>query len=176
MNRLFEDFESTGPIGTVGNTTAAKPLAFAPGVLQLSLSGEVGPAELISLAKVQQKLAGVDFAHLHIDLNSTGGDSREGFAIYDHLRSLPVPLSVRVTGQCFSAGLDVLMAGSYRFATAQALFLVHPTSRANSDLPDRVTTHSLADAAAELARTDARVVDLLSNRTGTSRDFFEKEI
>ncbi|MBR1151930.1 ATP-dependent Clp protease proteolytic subunit [Bradyrhizobium sp. JYMT SZCCT0428] len=175
MNRLFEAFESTGPIGTI-HTAAPKPLAFAPGVFRLSLSGVVGAAESISLAKVQHQLARVDFTHLHIELNSSGGDSREGFAIYDHLRSLPVPISVRVTSQCFSAGLDILVAGSYRFATAQAVFLVHPTSRTNSDLPDRVTTHNLTEAAAELARTDARVVDLLSNRTGTGRDYFEKEI
>jgi ATP-dependent protease ClpP protease subunit len=176
MNRFFEDFEeSSGPIGTIRDA-APKPLAFAPGLLQLSLSGKVGPDESISLARVKQKLSVVDFNHLHINLESSGGDSDEGFRLYDHLRGLPAPISVRVVGQCFSAGLDILMAGSYRFAAAQALFLIHPTSRTRDGLPDRVTAHSLASASADLARTDVRVVDLLSNRTGTSREFFEQEI
>lgn len=174
-NRFLEDLSLSGPIGTI-HTAAPKAMAFAPGVFHLSLSGEVGRDAPISLARVQQKLGGVDFAHLHIDLNSTGGASDEGFLLYDFLRSLPVPISVRVTHQCFSAGLDVLMAGAYRFAPTQALFVIHPTSRAGADLPDRVTAHSLAEAAAGLARTDARVVELLSNRTGADRAIFEQEI
>jgi ATP-dependent protease ClpP protease subunit len=176
VNRFIEDFESSsGPIGTI-RAAVPKPSTFAPGVLQLSLSGKVGPNEAISLAKVQQKLAGVHFDHLHITLDTIGGDSAEGFLLYDFLRALPAPVSVRVVARCFSAGIDILASASYRLANLEALFLIHPTSRTREEMPERLTTHVLAQASADLARTDTRVVNLLAARTGTDRAFFEKEI
>ncbi|MGX1107841.1 MULTISPECIES: ATP-dependent Clp protease proteolytic subunit [Bradyrhizobium] len=163
----------SGPIGNLAFD--AVPQTFAPGVLQLDLIGQVGPDKPISLAGIQRRLA-TDFCHLHIRIMSTGGNSDEGLRIYEYLRALPQPISVIARGQCYSAALDVLAAGSYRLATSDCVLLLHPTSRSRDSLPERVTSDSLNRAAMDLAKTDGRIVDLLHARTGFDRDFFATEI
>lgn len=166
----------SGPIGTLATDAGAPQRKFAPDVLHISLLGEVGPEKPISLAAIQRRLAVATFRHLHVTVTSPGGDSDEGLRIYEFLRALPQPVSVIAVGHCYSAALDILAAGSYRIATADCVLLLHQTSRARDSLPARITAEILNRAATDLARTDARVVDLLHARTGFSRDFFAAEI
>lgn len=166
----------SGPIGNLAFDAVPSQRTFAPGVLQLDLTGQVGPDKPISLAAVRRRIETAEFLHLHIRLRSSGGNSDEGLRLYEYLRALPQPISVIAVGQCFSAALDILAAGSYRLATADCVILLHQTSRTRDSLPERVTSESLNRAAADLAKTDARIVDLLHARTGFDRDFFATEI
>ncbi|MHC2619437.1 ATP-dependent protease ClpP protease subunit [Bradyrhizobium huanghuaihaiense] len=167
----------SGPIGCLAVDAVPSPRTFAPGVLQLDLIGQVGPDKPISLAGVRRRIETAEFLHLHIRLRSPGGNSDEGLRLYEYLRALPHPISVIAVGECLSAAVDVLAAGSYRLATADAVLLLHQTARSRESLPDeRLTAGSLTRVALDLAKTDERVIDLLHARTGFEREFFATEI
>lgn len=169
----------SGPIGMLPIEAAPSmpQRPFAPGVLQLELYGEVGPDKPISVEKIRRRLSVSTFDHLHIRISSTGGSSDEGLRLYEYLRALPQPISVIARGQCFSAALDILAAGSYRLATPDTVLLLHQTSRSRDSLTDeRLTASSLTRVAMDLAKTDERIIDLLHARTGFGRNFFATEI
>ena len=145
------------------------------GILQINLAGEVGADKPISLASVSRKLALRDFRHLHIEIATTGGCSREAFLIYDFLRAQPVPVSMRAVGPCLSAGVVIFMAGDLRSASADAEFLLHPASLARGVLPASITASALREHAERLSSIDARLVDLFARRTGWYPDWFAAE-
>lgn len=105
----------------------------------LDLRGAIGEGEAICLRAVTEKLPVRRFDHLHVRINSTGGDVREGFAIYSYLRSFPVPISAEAVDRCLSMAMVLLMAEDFRFALADTEFLNHPTNSARETLPPIIT-------------------------------------
>lgn len=62
---------------------------------------------------------------LTIILDSPGGSVTQGFALYDYLRTLPVPTIILVVGQASSMAAVVLQAGTLRIMGENATLLVH---------------------------------------------------
>src|SRR5438105_3004145 len=147
-------------------------------VLDLILEGPIGFDKPISLTSVRQKIATAGpFSAIHVQISSGGGEADEAFDIYTLLRAQPVPVCATATGECYSGGLIIFMAGALRKAKAGAGFLMHPTSSDRDDaLPDRITAQILQRHADKLAKLDKRNVDLLVDRTGFNREWFEREI
>jgi ATP-dependent protease ClpP protease subunit len=151
----------------------------AGGVLEISLSGQVGADEPISLETVRRHVAGraSQFRHLHIAITTTGGNAGEAFRIYDFLRAQPASISARATGKCLSAGMIILMAADLRSASAGTELLLHPASFQRDDvLPDRLTRAILQEQADNLAVTDHSMATLFANRTGWPEEWFAAEI
>jgi ATP-dependent protease ClpP protease subunit len=144
--------------------------------LELVLTGSIGEDKPISLASVRKQLAARSFDAIHFEIRSHGGCVSQSFAIYNLLRALPVPIAATASGPVYSGGLIIYMAASLRKAKGAAEFLLHPTSKSRHVLPDSVTAHILQTHADDLAKTDRRVVDLFTDRTGFQRDWFEREI
>lgn len=63
---------------------------------------------------------------IRINFSCEGGSNLHGFALYNFLRSLPVPLTMHNTGNVESMGLVVFLAASRRFANLHSRFLIHP--------------------------------------------------
>jgi len=63
---------------------------------------------------------------LRFALNSTGGSSRHGFAIYDYLKSLDIDIEITAIGECSSAAVLVLMAASKRIVGRHTELTIHP--------------------------------------------------
>jgi ATP-dependent protease ClpP protease subunit len=144
-------------------------------ILELPLSGTIGADKPVNLAAIRRRLTCQSFDAIHLKIDLLGGCSAESIAIFRFLRSLPMPTSATAT-RALSGGLIVFMAASLRMVVARdAKLLIHPSSIASSDLPERLTANSLRRQADSLAAGDGRVVDIFESRTGFDRAFFENE-
>jgi len=75
------------------------------------------------LSKMKAALAGATEAQ--IDIDSVGGDVREGKAIRAYLQSLGVPVTTRVVGVCYSIASIVLQGGSRRVMQNGTEVMIH---------------------------------------------------
>jgi ATP-dependent protease ClpP protease subunit len=146
-------------------------------VLELKLKGPIGEGKSISASLIRGQLeaAAGSYNAIHFTISSKGGDFSEAIEIFTMLRAQPFPVAATAIGEVFSGALLVFMAAGLRKAKASAEFLIHPASRDRLQLPERLTAVVLQRQADELAKIDAREVDLFVDRTGGGREFFENE-
>ena len=170
------NFQTAGRLTAATVPRLARERSILQGVYVLRLNGEIGSDKSISLQRAREVLLGAgSFNHLHVQLTSTGGNVAEALSIYELLRAQPCTVSVEAIGQCQSAAMIILMAGSLRLARRDTVLLNHPTSNSRDTLPDRITAKVLAERAASLAETDARIADLFASRTGFPAEWFLAE-
>ena len=78
--------------------------------------------ELITRTKVW-KLSETPTLHLHIQ--SYGGYAHAGFAAYDHITNLEIPIYTYVDGVAASAATLIILAGKKRFIYKNGYMLIH---------------------------------------------------
>jgi len=119
-------------------------------------------------ARVASILEQEDFESLTILFSTEGGDTREGLALYNFLRSLPQPVHMHACGHVDSMGVPVFLAGTTRTCSPASRFYFHPfawtfDSSQRLDALDDVSERMLNDilSARKIVRERANVPDEL---------------
>ena len=138
------------------------------------LTGEGG----VSFADVRSFLDWMDptDAHIDIELHSCGGDTTEGYAIYDALRASGKEITATVVGLCGSMATVVLLAApkERRRMYPHAKLLIHsPFIPGYARDLDAATLESLQ---ALLAQEKARMLAVYVERTGVESEALENQM
>ena len=106
------------------------------------------------------------------NINCNGGSVREGFAIYDIMRTSGKNIYCNIDGACHSMAIVVLLAAPAKNRTANpnATALMHDVRAWAGD----VTADSAALLAADLKRERGRILDVYAERTKINRALLEK--
>jgi len=102
---------------------------------------------------------------IHILLNSEGGDTDAGMALYECLRTANNPTIIEGMGIIASAAVPVLLAGTVRFLNPETKVMIHNVSW---DIDGQVNTpviHSLSKYSEE---SNKRYHQIIAERTGKS--------
>lgn len=62
---------------------------------------------------------------IEIMLNTDGGDTSQGFAIYDKIREMEGSVTITVYGECSSMGAWILQAADKRVMTKHSYLMIH---------------------------------------------------
>lgn len=62
---------------------------------------------------------------IEIQLNTDGGDTTQGFAIYDRIKEMQGPVTIIVYGECSSMGVWILQAADKRVMTKNSFLMIH---------------------------------------------------
>ena len=106
------------------------------------------------------------------NINCNGGSVREGFAIYDIMRTSGKNIYCNIDGACHSMAIVVLLAAptQNRTANPNATALMHDVRAWAGD----VTADSATLLAADLKRERGRILDVYAERTKINRALLEK--
>lgn len=102
------------------------------------------------------------FGEVYLCLSSTGGLVADGVYLYNHIRSLPLDVTVHNMGTVASIATAVYVAGGKRFCSRHGVFMLHPTAMPEQGNMQAETLQSLLSAA--LAE-DQRTENILRERT-----------
>lgn len=99
---------------------------------------------------------------VRVQINSPGGETTQGFAMGDWLRTLGVPVTTIAIGQCSSIATAPFLAGSTRLVHANTEMLIHlPTGGYEG------TGAAAAQAFAnEMADCESKLIDMYVERAG----------
>jgi ATP-dependent Clp protease, protease subunit len=137
------------------------------------------PVDMALAEEVIRKLWYLEFSapkkEVVIVINSPGGSTDAGFAIWDQLKMMPFPISTVVTGLAASMGsvLALCAPKGRRFATPRSRFLIHQP--ALGGVVEGQAT-DLEIQAREILKTKAMIVSLYCEATGKSSEEIEKAI
>lgn len=109
---------------------------------------------------------------IDILINSRGGSVRDGWGIYDALRSSGKRITATVEGICASMASVVYMAApkASRYSAPHASFCIHEPRFPAYSLGMETTSDVLAQLSEELRIETQRFIDLYVERTGADED------
>lgn len=120
----------------------------------------------VSLRSVMNQVSQIGEADEYlVNINSTGGEVSEGFAIYNYLTSLGKPIHTRGVGIVASIATVIFLAGTRRELYGTTQFLIHnPWTFSEGD------ADTLSKKAEELKNIEGNLVEFYVDKTGSSKD------
>jgi ATP-dependent Clp protease protease subunit len=104
-------------------------------------------------------------------INTPGGSIIDALAIYDLLRMISCPVFTIVQGACFSAGLLILSAGDYRFASKNSSFFYHQPILDSAD----IVSKEIIESTKQMYMWSLNTMDsIIRKRCGMSHKQYEK--
>ena len=130
----------------------------------IEIRGVIGQEADVSLSSViaSVKACG-EIQSLTVKIDSIGGEVEEGFAIYDYLRSLGVPVTTRTDGACASIATVIFLAGDTRVASGE--LMIHAPW-----LEVAGNAEELKAYADEVSRVQARLEKFYAEKTGLPQE------
>ena len=110
---------------------------------------------------------------IHIYINSPGGSTTAGMAIYDTMQLIRPDVQTICVGQAASMGAVLLAAGTAgkRFALPNSRILIHQPLGGYSGQATDIDIH-----AREILRTRDRLIELYAKHTGTAEEKFRRDM
>ena len=124
---------------------------------------------------IVKELGDLDAAHLHVHINSYGGDVAEGLAIYNVLKNHSAEVITHCDGFACSAASVVFMAGEERIMSPASLLMVHNAwtialgnaeeLRKTADDIETITQASVNAYKAVATIDESKIKELMDNET-----------
>ena len=131
-----------------------------------------GDGNSFSLKNLNESLASMpaDVTEINVHINSGGGLVSEGFAIYDKLITLGLPVNTIVEGMCGSIATVIAQAGktgSRKMFQNSEYFIHNPLWIPNG--PDAHTADDLEKLSEDLRKNEEKLVDFYVKTTGADK-------
>jgi ATP-dependent protease ClpP protease subunit len=121
--------------------------------------GFCGPIDSVAVTKICQAVniaVNENFDGIYLNINSPGGYMGDGIYLYNHLRALPIPVTIHNTGSVSSIATTIFVAGTTRYCTSNAIFMIHPvTVGSNGSMAATALKAALQSALHDEQRTEA---------------------
>jgi len=122
----------------------------------LGFNGMIDQNSVTRICSYCNEVVNQGFAGIHLAFSSLGGYTADGIYLYNHIRALPIPVTVHATGNIASVAVAIYLAAETRLCSRHVIFMVHPTSVPSSaeGMSWERLQSSMNGALAEEKRTD----------------------
>ncbi len=139
---------------------------------QILLSGEINEENAEKIVRQLLILESDSDKPIYIFIDSPGGDVDAGFAIFDTIRFINAPVYTIGWGLVASAAALILLASpkERRIGLPHSHYLIHQPSSGMKGVATDIEIH-----AAEIAKTKAKINEIIAQETGTPLDKVTKD-
>jgi len=160
-------FERVGwKTGVLAQLKLAEPLHAVPEqqplkTCYLTYTGGIDAAGVTRIAAALNGAVADGCSDVHLCFNSLGGYVADGIYLYNHIRSLPIQVTIQNSGSVSSIAVAVFLAAQRRYCSSHAMFMIHPTVIPSSEGMGAERLQSALDAA---LADDMRTENILRER------------
>lgn len=139
---------------------------------QILLTGEISEESAEKVVKQLLILEADSKEPIYVYVDSPGGDVYAGFAIFDAIRFIEAPVWIVGAGLVASAAALILLAvpKERRVGLPHSSYLIHQPSSGMKGVATDIEIH-----AAELAKTRAKINEIIAQETGTPLEKVAKD-
>ena len=139
---------------------------------QILLTGEISEESAEKVVKQLLILEADSKEPIYVYVDSPGGDVYAGFAIFDAIRFIEAPVWIVGAGLVASAAALILLASpkERRVGLPHSSYLIHQPSSGMKGVATDIEIH-----AAELAKTRAKINEIIAQETGTPLEKVAKD-
>jgi ATP-dependent Clp protease, protease subunit len=138
-----------------------------PKIAYLGYCGAIDPA---GVTRICQNLNGAilqKFDGIYLCLTSNGGYVGDGVYLFNHIRALPIPVTIHNAGTVASIATTLFVAAEKRYCSQNAMFMMHPIAvGSQAQMASAHLVDALESAKADEERTEA----ILRSRTKMPAD------
>jgi ATP-dependent protease ClpP protease subunit len=137
-------------------------------LVYVSFSSDINPNTTEGLINAMVVCANALVQNVYLVMSTTGGSVIHGFNLYNVLKGMPFELSIHNAGSINSIGNVVFLAGTHRYATANATFMFHGVG---FDAPpnQRLEEKFLREKLASITSDHNRIADTISKHTNLNK-------
>lgn len=131
-----------------------------PKTLYVGFCGPIDTNGVGRIAAALNEAVNQQFDAVHMTFTSNGGFVSDGIYLYNHIRSLPLEVTIHNMGMVASIAASIFVAAQRRTACANSMFMIHPVqTQANG-------AHAALQSTLESAIADEERIDaILKERT-----------
>lgn len=134
----------------------------------LGFNGMIDQNSVTRICSYFNEVINQGFERINFAFSSLGGYTADGIYLYNHIRALPLPITIHATGNIASIAVAIYLAGETRLCSEHVIFMMHPTSVPSSaeGMSWERLQSAMNGALAEEKRTD----NILRDRTSVPDD------
>lgn len=98
---------------------------------KIAYFGFTGPIEhggVTRIAAAMNHAVNNAFDEVVLAMSSGGGYVSDGIYLYNHIKSLPIPVTIYNTGSISSIAVAAFVGAKTRYCSEHAMFMIHPTA------------------------------------------------
>ena len=129
----------------------------APRIAYLGYCGVIDSAGVTRIAQTLNAAVNAQYTEVYLCFTSAGGYIGDGIYLYNHIKALPIPLTIHNTGTVASIATTIFVGAQRRLCSPNGMFMMHPVTvgaKAQS-LAIKPLVESLQAAIADEARTES---------------------
>lgn len=138
----------------------------------LYLSGEITADKIDVLIRAIELLENKSHDPIKLTINSGGGETNAGFALYDRIKASPCEFTTVGIGEVSSMATVVILAASKRYCYPNTSFMWHSVS---ADAGNGSAKHFEAHVeASDMARVNQMMFEVYAKETKRNKKYYEK--
>jgi ATP-dependent protease ClpP protease subunit len=145
-----------------------------PATVYVVFSAEINVKTVESLLAVMANCATQGVKTVYMAISTPGGDVAPGLTLYNVLRAMPFELITHNTGNVDSIGNAVFLAGSKRYACANATFMYHGVGFNMDNQKVRLEEKNVREMLLTIANNHAQIGSVLKDRTKLDQAVIKK--
>jgi len=115
------------------------------------------------IAAAMNHAANNAFDEIYLCFSSLGGYVGDGVYLYNHIKALPLAVTIHNTGSVMSIAVAVFVAANMRYCSPHGMFMVHPTTI--GPFQEGMASERLNAALKAALADDERTENILRERT-----------
>ena len=128
---------------------------------------QISPQAVQSLMNTLARAVNEGFDEIHLMLSSGGGFIKDGFALYQYIKALPIPVYTYNMGHVESIANVVYQAGTERICTPESRFMFH---RFSWSVQGEFDAEGFIEKAKSLTMDQATFVTIMMQHTKLTKD------
>jgi ATP-dependent Clp protease protease subunit len=109
-------------------TSLGDLMGLPPAVQYYSFTGAIESQSVTRICTALNHAVNEQFDGVCLSFSSLGGYVADGIFLYNHLRALPIPVSIYATGNIASVAVAIYLGAEHRVCSRHALFMMHPVT------------------------------------------------
>lgn len=126
-------------------------------------TGVIEPSTATRIATAFNHAVNQRCDEIHLCLSSVGGYVADGLYLYNHIRGLPVQVTINNIGTVMSIATAIYASADVRHCSEHGVFMIHPTQIPG--LQPNIQAEQLQSALTAALADDQRTEDILRERT-----------
>jgi ATP-dependent Clp protease, protease subunit len=97
-------------------------------VAYLGYCGLIDSAGVTKIAQTLNAAVNGGYTRVHLCFSSNGGYIGDGIYLYNHMRALPIPITIHNTGTVASIATTIFVGAQRRLCSSNGMFMMHPVT------------------------------------------------
>lgn len=132
-------------------------------IAHFGFTGAIEPQNVSRICAALNHAVNTNHDEICLCVSSGGGYVSDGIFLYNHIRSLPIKVTIYNSGSVSSIAVAAFVAGDQRFCSAHAMFMIHPTTLLGGQ--NGMTSERLQASLDAALADDLRTENILRERT-----------